>query len=113
MKEKGKKVKIILITVLCSFVIITVAPAFAWHEDKAVTPYGDFCPMASKYGMHRHNISIEEAKAALSEYYKEKGLSIWIVEIKGRFIKLNVTDGKKIVDTVIFDRHTGRLRSIY
>ncbi|NOY65547.1 MAG: hypothetical protein GXO97_09200 [Nitrospirae bacterium] len=93
--------------------VLVIAPAYAGSGSRAVTPYGDFCPMASKYGMHRHNISIEEAKAALSEYYKEKGLNIWIVEIRGRFIKLNVTDGKKIVDTVIFDRHTGRLRSIY
>ncbi len=107
------KIFISTIITVVFILILTATPLLAWHGREAVTPYGDFCPMASKYGMHRHNISIEEAKEALSEYYKEKGLNIWIVEIRGRFIKINVTDGKKIVDTVIFDRHTGRLRSIY
>ncbi len=100
---------LIVITVL----ILTVATSYAWHKGKAVTPFGDYCPMASRYGMHRHNISIQDAEHALSGYYSKKGYSIEIIKVSGRFMKINVLKGKVVVDTVIFDRHTGRLRSIY
>ncbi|NOX19843.1 MAG: hypothetical protein GXO99_01070 [Nitrospirae bacterium] len=100
----------IIITILLFGVTVV---AFAWPSKRWVTPYGDYCPMASIYGMQKHNISVNEAKHALSQYYSKKGYSIIVVDIKGRFMKINVMDGKRVIDTIIFDRHTGRIRSIY
>ncbi len=100
--------------ILLIIMLLTSTVAFAWPAKKRwITPYGDYCPMASIYGMHQHNISVNEAKHAISEYYSKKGYSIIVVDIKGRFMKINVMDGKKVIDTIIFDRRTGRIRSIY
>ena len=99
--------------IIISLLFLTTAPSYAWHNRMAVTPFGDYCPMASRYGMHSHNISVSDAEHALSEYYSKKGYSIKVIKVTGRFMKIDVLKGKKVVDTVIFDRHTGRLRSIY
>jgi hypothetical protein len=40
-------------------------------------------------------------------------LDFEIVNSKGRFIKALIKDGEKIVDTSIFDRHSGRIRPVY
>ncbi|RME64969.1 MAG: hypothetical protein D6778_07080 [Nitrospirae bacterium] len=77
-----------------------------------VTPYGDFCPKCSKYGYCRRPLSKAESIEAINEYYRAKGLEVRIVEAHGRFLKVNVYKKDKLVDTVIFDRRTGRLRSI-
>ncbi|RMG74071.1 MAG: hypothetical protein D6710_02165 [Nitrospirae bacterium] len=102
--------KTIIVIVL---IISTASASFAWHRGNSVTPFGDYCPRASRYGMHSHNISIHDAEHALSEYYREKGYSIEVIKVTDRFIKINVLKGKVVVDIVIFDRRTGRLRSIY
>ncbi len=43
----------------------------------------------------------------------KKGLKISIGKARGRFIKARVEDKGKVVDVIIFDRRTGRIRSIY
>ncbi len=94
--------------------LFLAAPALGWHGGNVVTPYGDYCPMASRYGvMKRKMMSINEVRKVLLHYYHHRGYSVWIVKIEGRFLRINVLKGKKIVDTIIFDRQTGRLRSVY
>lgn len=77
-----------------------------------VTPYGDFCPKCSRYGYCQRPLSKAESIDAINEYYKQKGLHPKVVEAHGRFLKVNVYKDNKLVDIVIFDRRTGRLRSI-
>ncbi len=77
-----------------------------------VTPYGDFCPRCSRYGYCKKPLSKTESIEAIRDYYREKGLRTEVVGFHGRFIMVNVYRGKALVDTVIFDRRTGRLRSI-
>ncbi len=78
-----------------------------------VTPYGDFCPKCSRYGYCRRPLTRAESIEAIRDYYRRKGLETRIVQFRGRFIMVNVYKDKKLVDTVIFDRRTGRLRSVH
>jgi hypothetical protein len=95
------------------FVVIGIVLMFAGSALAGpVTPYGDFCPRCSRYGYCKKPLSRAESIEAIIEYYKEKGLRAEVVGFHGRFIKVNVYKEKKLVDTVIFDRRTGRLRSI-
>jgi hypothetical protein len=55
----------------------------------------------------------EDAKKAMLDYYHEKGLNIELGKKRGRFIKVKVKEKDKVVDVIIFDRKTGRMRSIY
>ncbi len=58
-------------------------------------------------------MSPEDAGRAMVDYYKSKGLIVEIENIRGRFIKARIKDKRGIVDVIIFDRRTGRIRSIY
>ncbi|MBL7031648.1 MAG: hypothetical protein ISR97_00510 [Nitrospira sp.] len=87
--------------------------AFARHPKKPVTPYGDFCPKCSEYGNCKTPMGHEDAKRAMFDYYHKKGLSVEIMRKRGRFIKAKVKDKNDVVDVIIFDRRTGRIRSIY
>ncbi len=84
----------------------------AGQHHKSVTPYGDFCNRVSHYGMHKRPLNNKEVKKALTHYYSEKGLKFELVSKKGRFVKAVIKDSHKAVDTIIFDRHTGRIRSV-
>jgi len=94
---------------------LSVAGLFETHafdRGKKVTPYGDFCNHVSHYGKHRSIVSMKHANEALQHYYGEKGLDVDIVSQEGRFLKAQIKDGNEIVDIIIFDRQSGRVRSI-
>jgi hypothetical protein len=84
----------------------------AFDRSDKVTPYGDFCNHVSHYGMHRSLVDMAHAKEALQHYYGKKGLDIEIESSEGRFLKVYIKNGQEIVDKIIFDRHSGRVRSI-
>jgi hypothetical protein len=93
-------------------ILIQNTDSFAGHEGP-VTPYGDFCPRCSEYGNCKSNMSHDEAKEALISYYQKKGLGVELEKKRGRFIRVKVKDRNKVVDIIIFDRRSGRIRSIY
>jgi hypothetical protein len=49
----------------------------------------------------------------LRDYYNKKGLNVEIRKKGGRFIRARIYDKIGTVDIIIFDRHTGRIRSIF
>ncbi|GAB4534854.1 MAG: hypothetical protein Fur0020_01790 [Thermodesulfovibrionia bacterium] len=58
-------------------------------------------------------MSDDDARKAMFEYYHRKGFDIEIDRIEGRFIRAKIKERGRIVDVIIFDRKTGRMRSIY
>ena len=103
-----------LIIFFITFVsILTVQTGvFAGDVGRPVTPYGDFCSQASHYGTHRHMHDHKQVEHALKHYYGVRGFEVDIEEFRGRFIKASVKKEGKVVDRIIFDRRTGRIRSI-
>lgn len=82
-------------------------------EENSVTPYGDYCTECANYGTCKDVLSPKSAVQALTKYYHGKGYSVGQVYHKGRFIEADIYKDDKLVDKVLFDRKTGRLRSIY
>ncbi len=107
--EKGL-IFAITVSILLTLSLPTSGPA--GQHNKGITPYGDFCERVSHYGMHKRMLSNEEVKEALTHYFGEKGLKFELVENSGRFVKAIIKDSNKVVDTIILDRHTGRIRSV-
>ena len=107
-------IKRLLITVIfmLTLSVAGLPETNAFDKGNKVTPYGDFCNHVSQYGMHKSVIDMKHAKEALQHYYGEKGLDVEIVSQEGRFLKAKIKDGNEIVDIIIFDRHSGRVRSI-
>ncbi|KJR43062.1 secreted protein [Candidatus Magnetoovum chiemensis] len=89
--------------------------AAAFDDENTITPYGDFYPFHTNYGMCAAILSIEQAKITLDKYYNEKGLFVRLLSVGDeRFIRAEVRDKQdKVVDIIIMDRRSGRLRSIY
>lgn len=102
---------IIMIAAVLFFIPST--SAVAGGHEKPVTPYGDFCKRCSEYGNCKSIMSHEDAKKALIDYYHRKGLGVELEKKRGRFIRAKVRDKNRVVDVIIFDRRSGRIRSIY
>lgn len=80
---------------------------------KAVAPYGDFCTLCSKYGMGRRAVPQDQAVGALVHYFANRGLHVKNIREGVRFMKADIYKGDELVDRIVFDRVTGRIRSIY
>lgn len=99
----------LIVLVFSFFLMVPVAGAF----DKIITPYGDYCKECTSYGVCAEVIPVKDSIHAISRYYRKKGYSVGNIYHKGRFIEADVYKNGKEVDKVLFDRKTGRLRSIY
>ena len=91
----------------------SLSEVYAWQHGKPVTPYGDFCPRCTKYGICKSIMSREDARKALMDYYHKKELNVELERKTGRFIRARIKHRNEVVDLIIFDRRTGRVRSIY
>jgi hypothetical protein len=103
----------LLLSFMFVFFLSILSGALLSYAEKPITPYGDFCSRMSHYGTSKHMRSFKQSEQALKHYFKSKGLDVEIITSKGRFIKANVKKNGKTADTIIFDRRTGRIRSIY
>jgi hypothetical protein len=108
-----KKRFAIILTLALGFLLSGAAGVSAEDSKKHTTPYGDFCKLHSHYGTHNKMLTSQEVEKALRHYYGEKGLDFEIVKTRGRFVEVLIKDKNTVVDKVVFDRHTGRIRSIY
>ena len=99
--------------IVLMLLLMPFSDASAWRYKKPVTPYGDHCPRCSDYGTCDTPMGHEDAKRAMFDYYHKKGLSVEVVRKRGRFIRAKIKDKDNVVDVIIFDRRTGRVRSIY
>ncbi len=107
-------VKFIMPIITIFFLLfILFSTVFAWHREKSITPYGDFCPRCSHYGTCKYTMSHDDAKKAMLDYYHKKDLTVEIESKIGRFIRAKIKNEDEVVDVIIFDRRTGRIRSIY
>jgi len=77
-----------------------------------VTPYGDYCSKCATYGACKVPLPPVEAIAEIEQYYMDRGYTVGRVRHKGRFIEAEIYDNNKLVDKVLFDRKTGRIRSV-
>lgn len=95
------------------FVIFLTFDASDAFGQGGVTPYGDYCRDCAAYGYCKKLVSQQEAVKSIENYYKGKKCTVRDVVHKGRFVEAAVYSNGVLVDRVVFDRKTGRLRSIY
>ncbi len=97
---------------LTIFLMLSLARLAFGGEDR-VTPYGDYCRDCTIYGVCRDLIPLSDSLAALENYYRAKGYRVGFIKHRGRFIVAEIYKGIHPADKVLFDRKTGRVRSIY
>lgn len=96
-----------------SAALMLSAASFSFAGDGPVTPYGDYCRDCTIYGVCKDPIPLKEAMHSLRKYYEERGYRLGMTSHKGRFIEAEIFREDRLVDKVIFDRKTGRVRSMY
>jgi len=98
-------------SILVAGVMISAA-SFAAAGEKPVTPYGDHSRDCTLYGTGNKLIPLSEAIHGLKKYYEVRGYMVGVVRYRGRFIEAEIFRDNKQVDKVLFDRISGRVRSI-
>jgi hypothetical protein len=104
-------------TALLSLLIVMLYMAsFSFASTADVYPYGDYKKgtLVSSYGEKRPVTTVEEAKRVLTEYFAKKDVMIGEIKEKELFFEAEIRDkNNNLVDKVIIDKRTGRIRSIY
>ena len=93
------------------FILFLVAPVLSFEEYQK--PYGEFCPVCSSYGVCTEYLSESQSREAIVTYYERKGVSVGQMNFRGRFVEVEIFKNGQMLDKVLFDRKTGRIRSIY
>ena len=115
--KKMKKLFLLLIALL-SFLLLF--GSYAQAKDKCEGeryPHGNYCE-GERWGWYGERNAIKspaEAKKVLSEYFSSvRGVKITIVKERRWFFKAEIRDKKdNLIDIVIIDKRSGRIRSIY
>ena len=98
--------------VFAAIILLIMTPTITAGSEAGI-PYGDSCQWCSEYGICREDLGPREAESAISRYFSLRGLAATNMRHKGRFIEADIYRNNKLIDKVIFDRKTGRIRSIY
>jgi hypothetical protein len=93
-------------------VIVLLAPG-VYAGEGGVTPFGATCPPCDTYGYCRKQLSYIEAVQNIEAYYAQKGLKVSVVRQFGRFVEAKIYRDGTVVERIIVDRRTGRIRPIH
>ncbi len=75
-------------------------------------PYGG--SQGGTYGEKQQVTTRDEAKRLLKDYFSQKNVTIGEIREKQYYFEADIMDAKgKVIDKVIVDKRTGRIRSIY
>jgi hypothetical protein len=104
-------------SILLSFFVAAVCtfPIPLVHAKDA-SPYGDYKKGAADtgYGEKRPVATIEDARKVLAAYFAKKDVKIGEIREQELFFEAEIRDkNDNLVDKVIVDKRTGRIRSTY
>jgi hypothetical protein len=117
-KMQNMKNFFLLPIALLSFILLFGPSVQAKDESEGERyPHGNYCERErwGMYGERKAVRSPEEAKKVLSEYFSSvQGAKISIIKERKWFFKAEIRDRKdNLIDIVIIDKRSGRIRSIY
>ena len=95
-------------------IAVAISPQTAYAADAqgGKSPYGG--ARDGLYGEKKEVTTAEEAKRVLKDYFIKKDVKIGEVTEKELYFEAEIRDNKdNLIDKVIIDKRTGRIRSIY
>ncbi|MGD0884494.1 MAG: hypothetical protein ABSA46_06400 [Thermodesulfovibrionales bacterium] len=95
-------------------VLVLFAVTVSYGASDSVVPYGDYSQWCSAYGgTCKEDLGPREAEEAIEGYFSSKGLRVTNIRHKERFVEADIYRNDRLIDKVLFDRKTGRMRSTY
>ncbi|MCL4491078.1 MAG: hypothetical protein M1510_04105 [Nitrospirae bacterium] len=116
-RSKGSVIKRFFILVIFFATLIALPAPYARAMDGWMSvPLGDYCegPWWGWYGARKPVRGPKEARRMLEEYFKDKDVVVGAIKEMNRFYEAEIKDKSgNVIDRVIIDKRTGRIRSIY
>ena len=109
----------ILFVLLLAVVSVNTGSAFAGQGEADANcrrPYGAYCrgPRWGWYGANMPVTTVTEARKHLEKYFEGQKVTIGTVNDNTSYFEAEITDADRVVvDRVIIDKRTGRIRSVY
>ena len=104
-------------SILLSFFVAAVCTfSIPLVHAKDASPYGDYKKGAADtgYGEKRPVTTVEDARKVLAAYFAKKDVRIGEIREQELFFEAEILDkNDNLVDKVIVDKRTGRIRSTY
>lgn len=92
--------------------LIAVPGAYGTDEKGGKYPYGG--SREGEYGEKKEVLTPGDAERILRQYFSKKNVTIGEIREKELYFEAEVRDeNNKVIDKVIVDKRTGRIRSIY
>ena len=98
------------------FLMMFYFSSLSFADAENASPYGDYKKGAAQtgYGEKKPVNTIEEAREALTEYFAKQDVKIGEIREQILFFEAEIRDkNNNLVDKVIVDKRTGRIRSTY
>ncbi len=103
---------------ICAGLLLALCLAYplAGSEAGERSSFATYAQAAEErgYGAKMPVATAKEARRALEEHYRGRGFEVGKIEEKELFFEAEILDKRgRVVDKVIVDKRTGRIRSIY
>ncbi len=88
-------------------------PGCRWREERR--PYGDYCRGGrGRYGANDPVKTVDEARARLERYFEDDDVVVGKITERSSYFEADIRDADGgLMDRVIIDKRTGRIRSVY
>ena len=92
--------------------LFSSSPVYAADEQGESSPYGG--ARGGKYGEKKPVLTRDEAHKILKEYFSKKEVKIGEIMEKELYFEAEIWDkNNRLIDKVIVDKRTGRIRSVF
>ena len=99
-----------LIGIILALTLFSLSPLASVQAENQ-SPYGG---SPSSYGESHKVRDVEAARRLLKDYFSKKTVIIGTIVEKDLYFEADILDhDKKLIDRVVVDKRTGRIRSIY
>ncbi len=102
---------------LMNKIIVILALILLWpgmavsQSHSPVVGYGSTC--RSAMGAPHKHLGINRAFMELQKNFERKGLQIQMISHDRRFIRADILKDSEVIDSIILDTMTGKMRSVY
>jgi hypothetical protein len=92
-------------------IVLLITAANGYAAERSVR-YGDYPEGDGAYGICRVSMGPKEAEIAIEKYFAARGLQATNMRHRDRFVVADIYRDNRLYDKILFDRKTGRIRSI-
>ncbi len=101
-------------TITLILLIFMLTPSLLYSGERH--PYGTYCPCKERgwYGERRPVLTEKEAVNLIKDFFRERKVIIGDIQKRRHFFRVEIlNENGGLIDIIIIDRRTGRMRSIY